>query len=181
MLTEKDMTNIDELMQAAIAESWHRAISRSEVLLAISSDDLEVAGIAYDLLSEDRKRRWIDPPLSPEEVQSITMDYLERCINQNPTGEWCLSRYESAWEVQRWILNLWDSEVGGPGPLERWKQWIEKLYQGGDERIRRALVDGILEHLFEHRALQEYFADWKTRSEFQRPYDEAKLWADNQG
>ena len=163
-----------------MAEDWRQPIPKAEFLVAMRSSDLETAGVAYDIASEDRKRKRIDPPVPDVELESFAMSYLGRCIQQDPEGEWCLSRYDAASEAQRWMLNIWDSERGTGESLANWKDWIEKLYRAGDEKIKRAVVDGILEHLFEEKEMRQLFADWKTDSQLQTAYDEAQLWADTQ-
>jgi hypothetical protein len=57
---------------------------------------------------------------------------------------------------------------------------MEKLYRAGDEGIKRAVVDGILEHLLEEKGLRKFFADWKADPQLKTAYDEAQLWADTQ-
>ena len=55
--------------------------------------------------------------------------------------------------------------------------------QGFDKRkrtLKRAVVDGTLEHLFEEKELRQFFADWKADSQLKTAYDEAQLWADTQ-
>jgi len=174
------MTNHETLIAAATAEDWDQPIPRSEVDQAISSEDLEIGGAAYEIVSEDRRRRWIDPPLSSEALQLLAMSYLGRCIEQDPKGDWCLSRYEAAWEAQRWILDNWEAEERSEQSLAKWKKWMEHLYRIGDGKIRRAVVDGILEHLFEEQDIQQQFKDWSADPQLETGYNEAKLWADTQ-
>ena len=169
-----------KLLHIAISEDWHQAIPKSEIVAALNSDDLEIGGTAYEILSSIKTARWIDPPPSIDESQSLTMDYLRRCIEQNPVGEWCYTRYEAAREAQRWVLERWDNENRSSSYFEKWKEWIKRLYLAGNDEIRRALVDGILEHLFEKTEIRQNFADWREDPQLQIAYDEAQLWADTQ-
>jgi hypothetical protein len=76
--------------------------------------------------------------------------------------------------------HIWDSEGGRNESFTKWKKLMEKLYRAGDEQIKRAVVDGTLEHLFEEKELRQFFADWKADSHLKTAYDEAQLWADTQ-
>jgi hypothetical protein len=121
-----------------------------------------------------------NPPLTDEELDTLIAEYFGRCILADPKGERPLSRYGAAWEAPDCILDTWESEGGSSESFVRWKKWMEKLYRAGNEKIKRAIVDGILEHLFEKKGLPQSFADWKADSELKTAYDEARLWADTQ-
>jgi hypothetical protein len=166
----------------AIAEGEERegSIPKADILAGISSDDSELAGAIYDIVTTDQLRKRIEPPLADKELDGLITEYFERCILTDPKGEWTLTRYGAAWEAQDCILETWESEGGSSESFVRWKQWMEKLYRAGDEKIKRAIVDGILEHLFEKKGLRQSFADWKAEPELKTAYDEAQLWADTQ-
>ena|SRR5437868_6935623 len=166
----------------AIAEDEEREGStpKADIVAGIRSDDTELAGAIYDIVTTDKLRKRIEPPLADEELESLAMRYFERCILTDPKGEWTLTRYSAAREAQRCMLDLWDSEGGDNEAFVKWKKWMEKLYRHGDEAIKRAVVDGILEHLFEEKGLRQFFTDWKADSELKTAYDEAQLWADTQ-
>ena len=170
----------DFLFAIASDEEQEGSIPKADILAGIRSDDTELAGAIYDIVTTDKLRKRIEPPLADEELENLLIPYFERCILTDPKGEWALTRYSAAWEAQGCMLNLWDSEGGGSKSFAKWKKWMEKLYRAGDEKIKRAIVDGILEHLFEKKGLRQSFADWKADSELKTAYDEAQLWADTQ-
>jgi hypothetical protein len=173
---------MDTKLLFAIAkdENQEGSIVKADVIAGIRSNDTELAGAIYDIVTTDRLRKRIDPPLTNEELDNLVTGYFERCLLTDPKGEWTLTRYSAAWEVKDCILETWESEGGSSESFVRWKEWMEKLYRAGDEGIRRAIVDGILEHLFEERELRQFFADWQADPELKTAYDEAKLWADTQ-
>src|SRR5580658_1187208 len=135
----------------AIAEDEERegSIPKADILAGIRSDEPELAGAIYDIVTTDKLRSRIEPLLTDK--------YAQDCI-----------------------LDTWESEGGSSESFVRWKKWMEKLYRAGDEKIKRAIVEGILEHLFEKKGLRQSFADWKADSELKTAYDEAQLWADTQ-
>lgn len=153
-----------------------------EIIVIEPGQQRLIGGLAhlFRLKYCDKYRRRIEPPLAEDELGKIMTEYFERCILTDPKGEWALTRYNAAWEAQDCISDAWESGGGGSESFKRWKRWMEKLYRGGDEDIKRAIVDGILEHLFEKKGLRQSFSDWKTDPELKTAYDEAPLWADTQ-
>jgi len=170
----------DFLFAMAGDEDREGLIPKADVLAGVRGDDTELAGAIYDIVTTEKLRKRIEPPLTDKELDYLITEYFERCILNDPKGEWALTRYSAAWEAQDCILGAWESEGGGSESFTRWKKWMEKLYRAGDEGIKRAIVDGILEHLFEKKGLRQSFADWKADSELKTAYDEAQLWADTQ-
>jgi len=166
----------------AIAEDEERegSIPKADIVASIRSDDTELAGAIYDIVTTDKLKKRIEPPLADKELDGLITEYFERCILTDPKGEWTLTRYGAAWEAQACILDVWESEGGSSESFVKWKKWMEKLYRAGDEKIKRAIVDGILEHLFEKKGVRQSFADWKADSNLKTAYDEAQLWADTQ-
>ena len=170
----------DFLFAIAMDEQREGSIPKVDLIEGISGDDPELAGAVYDIITTDRLKKRIEPPLADEELENLLMPYFERCILTDPKGEWTLTRYSAAWEAQGCMLKVWDSDGGSSKSFARWKKWMERLYRAGDEAIKRAIVDGILEHLFEEKELRQFFADWKADSELKTAYEEAQLWADTQ-
>ncbi len=91
-----------------------------------------------------------------------------------------VSRYMAAHQLNRWFLDLWNERPKSEPFLNGWKKWFERIYRDGDETIKRAIVDGSLEHLFEERGVSAFFADWKSDPQLSTAFTEAKLWADTQ-
>jgi len=173
---------MDRDLLFAIANDQHHEsrIPKDDIVAGIHSEDTELAGVIYDIVTTDKLRRRIEPPLSDEELDKLLPEYFERSILTDPTGKWTLTRYGAAWEAQDCILDTWEKEGGSSESFTTWKKWMEKLYRDGDEGIKRAIVDGILEHLFERKGLRQSFADWQADSDLKTAYDEAQLWADTQ-
>jgi hypothetical protein len=155
-------------------------IPKADIIAGIRVDNTELAGAIYDIVTTDRLRRRIEPDLTDLELDDLFIEYFERCILTDPKGEWALTRYSAAWEAQGRIMDAWENEGGEAGSCIRWKKWMEKLYRAGDEETKRAVVDGILEHLFERKGLRKFFSDWKIDPQLQTAYNEAQLWADTQ-
>ncbi len=106
-------------------------------------------------------------------------EYFERCILTDPVGERTLTRNGAAWEAQDCIFDAWESEGGSSESFMNEKSGWRSCTEPGMKN-QAAIVDGILEHLFEKKGLRKWFADWKADSELKTAYDEARLWADGQ-
>lgn len=170
----------DFLFAVASDEYRKGPIPKDQILDAMGTGDSELAGAVYDIVTDDELRKRIDPPLTDSEVEKFLVGYLERCMLTNPEGDWTLTRYDAASEAQSFMLAVWESEGGDSKPFVQWKKWIERLYLAGDDDVKLAIVNGILEHLFEEKGLRRFFADWKEDARFRTAYEYAALWADTQ-
>jgi hypothetical protein len=50
------------------------------------------------------------------------------------------------------------------------------LYKAGDAGVRDALLNAVLEHLFENRELADFFKDWLDDPALAEVYRDALLW-----
>jgi hypothetical protein len=124
----------DLLFAVAQNEEREGSIPKADILAGIRSDDSELAGAIYDIVTNDKLSKRIDPPLPDEELDTLIAEYFERCILTDPKGERTLTRYGAAWEAQDCILRTWESEGGSSESFVRWKKWMEKLYRAGMKR-----------------------------------------------
>ena len=74
----------------------------------MSESDIEVLGAVQDIITEQSTLDLISPPLEIAETDRFLAVYFERCIRENPQGEWGLSRYMAAHQLNRWFLDLWN-------------------------------------------------------------------------
>lgn len=142
-----------------------------------SSDDIETLGALCALLDSVEFRDRIQPPISLDQHHALFLRYTERCLLEDPRGEWAASRYEAGWALARWFLALWSDEaVPRQRPLEI-KQVLGRLYKAGDEELRVSIVNATLEHLFEDRSIATYFKEWEKDPLLAQAYDQAMLWS----
>lgn len=70
--------------------------------------------------------------------------YQERCLREEPDGEWSDSRYSPANDLVNIFASLWrDSSVPRP-VLEDLRDWLGRLYEQGDSDIRTCIVQATL-------------------------------------
>jgi hypothetical protein len=109
------------------------------------------------------------------------MRYYERCLREDPGGEWSDSRYSAGWSLVNWMVGLWNQRPDWHQGLVEWKTWLAQQYRQGDESQRTCIVTATLEHLFEHRGLAALFADWKKDPVLGVAYREAMEWVEGGG
>ncbi len=139
-----------------------------------SKDRCRSSQLTHALLSGRRFR--IEPPISISEYIEFSKRYYERCLKENPDGDWSDSRYSAGADVVNIFASLWrDSSVPRP-VLEDLKMWLARLYREGDTEIRTCVVQATLEHLFEQKQIREFFADWLNDEVLAVAHAEASEW-----
>jgi hypothetical protein len=149
-------------------------VALSDVQRWMASSDIEILGFTHALLSDHRFR--IEPPISLSEYVEFSKRYYERCLKENPDGDWSDSRYSAGADVVNIFASMWrDSSVPRP-VLEDLKMWLARLYRAGDSEIRTCVVQATLEHLFEQKQIREFFADWLNDEVLAVAHAEASEW-----
>jgi hypothetical protein len=158
-----------------------RSISKWDVVRWASSSDLETLGAVFALLDKASLRERIVPSLTFSEHQTFILAYLERCLVENPEGEWPDSRYEAGWSLTSWIKTIWADEAVPREKLLEIKTMLARLYKSGDAQIKTCIVNATLEHLFENRSIAAYFADWGRDPSLAQAFSDAMLWSEQGG
>jgi len=74
------------------------------------SDDIEILGFTSALIHDAGFR--IEPPLMPNEYKGFVTHYYERCLKEDPKGEWADSRHAAGMSLVNIFASLWrDSAV----------------------------------------------------------------------
>ena len=79
-------------------------ISLSDIQRWMASSDIETLAFTHNLLGESRFR--IEPAISIEEYIHFTKHHYERCLLENPDGEWSASRYIAGGELVNIFASL---------------------------------------------------------------------------
>ena len=158
----------------AVSEGRARApIARETVLRWMASEDLEALGAVYLFVSDRTYYAALDRPLGFRETGGFVLIYLGRCIAEDPSGDWPLSRYSAGREVYRLFKAWWNDGGVDPDFLAAARRWLAGLYLGGDAAIRDCLITATLEHLFEEAHIAEAFGTWRDHPVLGPAYDEA--------
>jgi hypothetical protein len=95
----------------------------------MDSNDIEILGLTYAVISNGRFR--IEPPISQSEYVEFIKRYFERCLRENPDGEWSDSSYSAGGDLVNLFAALWrDSSVPRP-VLADLKNWLGAALQRG--------------------------------------------------
>ena len=151
-------------------------ISKEQVLQWMRSPDLTVRGCVYEMIAEPERAQHVKPPLEFEDYYDFVVPYLEQCIEEDPDLEWAESRYLAGHALVAWIVDFWNHKSVPRKRIAEIKKRLVALYKRGDADVRDAVVNAVLEHLFEHRELAEYFKDWQADPILARAYHDALLW-----
>jgi hypothetical protein len=154
---------IDKLWIAPENAEWTPktdVVPLSDLRRWLKSDDIEIVGFAHCLIDDDRFR--FEPALAVNEYKDFLKHYFERCLREDPQGEWSDSRYSAGGEMVNIFASLWRDSSVPREVLKELKVWLGDLYKEGDEKIRTCLVNATLEHLFEQKDIREFFSDWKN-------------------
>jgi hypothetical protein len=138
------------------------------------SDDIEILGFTSALIHDARFR--IEPPLAPNEYKAFVTHYYERCLKEDPKGEWADSRYSAGTTLVNIFGSLWRDSAVPREVVNELKDWLGRLYAEGDETLRTCIVTATLEHLFEQKDIRDFFSDWKERPVLTIAHKEASEW-----
>ncbi len=151
-------------------------VPRDRVLAWMETDDVEALGALYAYLMKADYSRRVFPALMLSDYLTFVPRYLERCFHENPDGEWSHGRYAAAWDFASWFGTLWRDRQIDKKELVRLKNWLGGIYKNGNAAVRRCIIDGTLEHLFENREIARFFTDWKDDPLLMDAYAEALQW-----
>src|SRR6266571_4433588 len=156
-------------------------VPKQRVLEWMRADDLEALGALYSFVMKGDYADRVQPSLTFNEYWTFVARYFERCLKENPNGEWAHGRYNAGWDLASWFGKLWND---GSVPLDaktRIKEWLATQYKRDDADVRRCIVDATLEHLFDNHEIARFFDDWKKDPDLLIAFQEAAEWTNKSG
>lgn len=150
--------------------------SRDQVIDWMRSGDIQVRGCIYAMICEYERTKRIKPPLDFDDYYGFVVPHLEQCIEENPDAKWTESRYIAGHELVRWIVSFWKDESVSRTKLTDIKQRLAELYKRGHAGVRDAVLNAVLEHLFENSEMADFFKDWQANPVLAPAYRDALLW-----
>ncbi len=169
------MNTLDEVEKAAIGredDGAAREIRLVDLERWMESSDIEVLGAVYSIISEVRTFSKVSPPPDAAKCDRFALSYIERCIRHDPHGEWASTRYEAAYDATSWFEALWAETAGTSAVLSDLRETLARLTMECDAAVQDCIVTGVLEHLFQNRKIQKFFAGWAEREVLKDSYKE---------
>jgi len=151
-------------------------VPKASVLEWMQHPSLEVRGATYTMVSDETIAPQITPHLTFDDYYQFVTQYLCDCIQADPKGEWADSRYLAAHQLVGWIVHFWNDNTVPRQKIGEIKDRLAELYVQGDTRVRNAIVNGVLEHLFEHKPISKFFGNWQADSRLADAYKIALQW-----
>jgi hypothetical protein len=117
--------------------------------------------------------RRIEPPLELDDYIKFMKHYQERCLREDPDGEWSASRYSAGNDLVNIFASLWRDSSVPRTELEDLRDWLGRLYESD---IRTCIVQATLEHLFEQEEIRNFFSSWREDKVLAVAHEEASEW-----
>ena len=149
-------------------------MSLTDVREWVKSSDSEILGFTHALIHDGRFR--IEPALPLNEYKDFVKRYFERCLRDDPDGEWADSSYSAGGDLVNIFASLWRDSSVPREVLKELRNWLGQLYREGDRRVRTCIVNATLEHLFEQEEIRNFFSDWKKDDVLSVAHREASDW-----
>ena len=172
---EEDVQTIREIQKAIQGAA---RIPAAKVRTWVRSQSLGVHSVLTDLISDHSTR--IDPQLPMKEICDEYLHYYRRCLVENAESEYVPSRYVAGHELARWFGGLWKDSTVPREYLSDLKAMLADIYKSGDPSLREAIINGVLEHLFEDPGIAHFFEDLKADPTLGQAYSLAMEWSARQ-
>jgi hypothetical protein len=156
-------------------------IQRERVRGWMKAQELRSLGALYSFLMDSAYSQRIEPGLNFADYHQFVMRYLGRCIKEDVDDDWADSRWDAARDFVSWFRGLWKDPDVPREALRDLEKWLGELYKDGNEDIKRCIVDGALEHLFEEKDIERFFRGWKKDDVLRQAYAEALEWKQKGG
>lgn len=156
------------------------SIAKSDVAQWMASDDPEVMGAVYRLVSDASLVERIMPVLPFNEIFAFLLRYYEFCLRNDPQGNWVDDRFSAACDFVSAFVSFWD-EGRDKKYFQEMKSLLRRLYTEGPGELKDSIEQAIVEHLFERSEIREFFSDWRDNPQLRPAYEAGKLWADGGG
>jgi hypothetical protein len=157
-----------------------RSVPQSRVLKWMESDDVETIGATYRFIISPRHVERVDPPLDFDSVFDFVLGYYEICLKTNPQSEWADSCTSAGMDMIKWFVWMWD-EGRDRKYFDAMKSRLANLYLSGTPELKKRVVQGVVEHLFEREPIRVFFSDWRDNEQLRPAYDEGMLWIEGGG
>jgi hypothetical protein len=150
-------------------------MSWEEVRSWARSGDVELMGAAFDALESSEL---IDGDIDGVEADRFLITYLVLVMEDRGVASevFEMPPYIAGHELAH-LYKHWRGRESPPDDgLKHIRGELSRLYLSGDEKQRRRVVDGVLEHIFEDPSCRADFELWRDDPVLGRAHQEAMEW-----
>ncbi|MEO7932457.1 MAG: hypothetical protein ABIT76_04785 [Chthoniobacterales bacterium] len=105
------------------------------------------------------------------------LEYLLRCIRDDPQDGDTPTRYEAAGELEVCFDDI-AKRSDADDMLTELAAAVTQLFLASDESVQRAIETGFLEHVLEQPKLRRFFAHWEGDDRLREAWDCALAWGE---
>lgn len=160
-----------------VFKNEHKNIPKSQIDRWKQSSDMETLGALVELITDKKYFKYIKPALEFKDYYPFLFNYYLTCITNKYDGEWVHSNYMAAYELKNFIEGIWDdkqlSEYEKNKLRKEIKNKLEQITLTADKNLKEILINGLFEHLFDNKAIKNYFKDWKHKKNLKSFYEYA--------
>ena len=162
----KEPKKIVEFIESLVVEINSRGKAGSQVSIDqldnwLDIGDMELNGLLYDTLSDARYSSIFNFRVTCETIKRITVSYLLKCIQLDLDGEYTHSGYLAGIELSNWIKYWTKNRDIESQEFDVIVNNVADIYKLGDQELKVRIINGLLEHLLDEKALRLAFSHWK--------------------
>ncbi|HXN24687.1 MAG TPA: hypothetical protein VOA41_18290 [Candidatus Dormibacteraeota bacterium] len=157
-----------------------KSVPENQVRGWMASEDTDTMGATYVFLSKPQHVNRVSSPLSFDPVFDFMLRYYEFCLKTDPESKWANSSYSAGSDLVGWFVSMWD-EKRDKKYFEAIKSRLAQLYIDGSPELKECIEHGVIEHLFERKAIRQFFSDWRDNPDLRPAFDEGMLWVEGGG
>ncbi len=136
----------------------------------VQSDDLEILGMLYALLTNVRCNSFFETNIKDDAKFNFLPNYFITCILEDPDSEWADSRYTAAIDFSSWFREICSDTKTNKTYILLIVKRLADLYLNSNDDIKEAIINGFLEHVLHDSSCEPYFKDWKINAVLNRAY-----------
>jgi hypothetical protein len=160
-----------EYMNGSVVGLGH--VSKLEMLEWLAEEDVDSLGAAFSFLSKPELVVKVWPHLENHEVIPRLLAYAGLCLRLDlEHHRWADSPAQAAKRVVAHYRLLYRKHSDHE-ELETIEAWIKQTYLQGDHRVKRCVVEGLLEPLFAEPGAKRRFRAWAEQERLQPAFKEA--------
>ena len=139
----------------------------------MQSENIEALAVIYGIITEREYSKKIHPQLSVWDYFYVIRKYFYKCLIEDHTDYWILSRFQAGMDLNNWFNTFWEDDNVPRKILKDFRDWLSKLYISEDASVKHCISNVVLGHLFETKEVRAFFSSWKEDQILKEAYSTA--------